>query len=135
MADTFSAEQRSWVMGRIRSRDTVPERIVRSMLHRIGFRFRLHRKDLPGKPDIVLPKHRAIVFVHGCYWHGHGCKRGRPPRSNQAYWSEKIAGNRARDDQHVYALKTLGWRPIVIWECELRDPDSVLDKLRAFLSA
>lgn len=94
--DTLTVDQRSRLMSRIQSRDTTPELVVRSMLHRMGYRFRLHRKELPGKPDVVLPRHREVVLVHGCFWHGHGCKLGPVPKSNQGYWSFKIAGSRAR---------------------------------------
>lgn len=107
-------------MSSIRAKDTEPERIVRSFLHRDGFRFRTDVRALPGKPDIVLPKHRAVVFVHGCFWHQHrGCPRATVPKSNVAFWAMKFAGNRARDRTNERKLKALGWRVFVIWECEL----------------
>lgn len=96
-------------MGRIRSRDTKPEIAVRSILHRLGYRFRLHRKDLPGQPDIVLPKHRKVILVQGCFWHGHTCRLASKPKSNEGYWSPKIAGNRARDARNTDALARQGW--------------------------
>ena len=111
--------QRSRIMAAIRGRDTSPELAVRRALHSAGFRFRLHRSDLPGKPDLVLPKHRTAVLVHGCYWHGHGCHRDHASGTNRAYWTAKISGNRARDEANQAKLSKLGWKPVVIWECEL----------------
>jgi DNA mismatch endonuclease (patch repair protein) len=125
---------RSDIMRRVKGRDTGPEKIVRSLLHRLGYRFRLHRPDLPGHPDIVLPARRSVVFVHGCFWHGHDCARGaRPPKANADYWVSKIARNRARDAKHLADLKRLGWRARVIWECELKALDRVERGLMRFL--
>lgn len=125
MADVFSKEKRSWVMSRIRGRDTKPELQVRSMLHRQGYRFTVNaqsNKRLPGKPDIVLPKWRTVVFVHGCFWHGHEyCKDFRLPKTRTQWWREKIEGNQARDARNITALEGLGWRVIVIWACELKN--------------
>ncbi|MFD0326766.1 very short patch repair endonuclease [Lysobacter gummosus] len=129
MADTLSPEVRSQLMARIRSRDTVPERQVRSLLHRLGFRFRIHRKDLPGTPDIVLPGRRTVIFVHGCFWHGHSCKRGRMPKSRAEYWGPKIETNRRRDALKRRQLRGLGWKVISVWECELKDMDRLRRKL------
>lgn len=110
-------------MSRIRSRDTVPEMLVRSALHRSGFRFRLHSKDLPGMPDLVLRKYNTVVFVHGCFWHRHkGCSRCTTPSSNQEYWLPKLSGNAMRDKKNRRALTGLGWNVVVIWECETKDP-------------
>jgi DNA mismatch endonuclease, patch repair protein len=120
--DRLSVESRSRLMGRIPSKDTVPEVTVRSLLHRLGFRFRIHRKDLPGCPDIVLPRHRKIILVHGCFWHGHGCKISPKPKSNQAYWEGKIAANKARDARTLRSLARLKWSVLELWECETRDP-------------
>jgi DNA mismatch endonuclease (patch repair protein) len=123
MPDVFSPEKRSQIMSRIRSRDTKPELAVRSLLHRLGFRFTVNgpkNRSLPGKPDIVLPKHRTVVFVHGCFWHGHpNCKLFRMPKSRVEFWSAKIEGNRARDERAQRALDLLGWRYLIVWECEL----------------
>lgn len=105
-------------MARIRSKNTVPEQIVRSAIHRAGYRFRLHPSDLPGKPDLVLPSRRIAVFVHGCFWHQHSCREGRVPSSNSAYWAPKLARNVARDAAAQTALAEHGWRCIVIWDCE-----------------
>src|SRR5438309_147923 len=117
--DRLSKEQRSWNMGRIRSRNTGPEITVRSALHRLGFRFRLHSKALPGKPDIVLPKWNHVIFVHGCFWHRHsGCKMAYTPKSRSEFWSEKFKQNVARDEAAQLALTTLGWTVSTIWECE-----------------
>jgi len=106
-------------MSRIRGKDTTTERMVRPMLHRMGYRFRLHGKKLPGRPDIVLPKHKTVVFVHGCFWHRHkGCKNCTTPTSNRTFWVKKLEGNAARDRVKERALRRLGWRVIVVWECE-----------------
>ncbi|MFC5522663.1 very short patch repair endonuclease [Polaromonas jejuensis] len=131
--DTLTPEARSRLMSRIRGKDTKPELIVRSVLHRLGFRFRIHRKDLPGRPDIVLPRHKKVVLVHGCFWHGHLCKIAPGPKSNTAYWSPKIEANRARDDRNRTALKDLGWDVLELWECEIRDLQKTEERLRAFL--
>lgn len=118
----------------VRRHDTAPELRVRRILHRMGYRFRLHRRDLPGTPDIVLPRHRKIVLVHGCFWHGHeGCKRATRPVNNAATWSVKIEGNRRRDQRNVDALSALGWTVFVVWECEVRDTPFLEARLRAFL--
>lgn len=120
MADIFSPTKRSEVMARVRGKDTGPELAVRSYLHRQGLRFRLHRRELPGRPDIVLPARRVAVLVHGCFWHGHvGCKRASLPKTRAAFWADKIAANRARDARSIRALKAVGWHPIVVWECSI----------------
>ncbi|HEX4183051.1 MAG TPA: DNA mismatch endonuclease Vsr [Caulobacteraceae bacterium] len=120
--DVFTPEQRSAVMRRVKGRDTSPELKVRRLLWRLGARYRLHRKDLPGRPDIVLPGRRMAIFVHGCFWHGHDCARGaRVPKANRDYWLGKVARNRVRDDQSRLKLEALNWRVLVVWECALRD--------------
>ena len=119
--DRLTPEKRSWNMSHIKSKDTTPERIVRSFLHRNGFRFRLHVKDLPGKPDIVLPKYKTVVEVRGCYWHRHeGCKDSTTPSTNTEFWQKKFAENVARDKRTEQDLKSLGWNVIVVWECEVK---------------
>ena len=133
--DTLTPEGRSRLMSRIRSTDTKPELAVRSLLYRLGYRFRLHRKDLPGRPDVVLPKHRKIILVHGCFWHGHGCKLAPGSKSNLAYWSPKIEGNRARDARNRQALSDLGWQVLELWECEVRDPQATERRIRTFMDA
>lgn len=117
-------------MSRIKGANTKPEIEVRSLLHRLGYRFRLHRRDLPGTPDIVLPGREAVVFVHGCFWHGHACKRAKMPKSRRAYWVEKIEGNRRRDMRKRRQLKALGWAVVIVWECEIKRPDKLTVKLR-----
>jgi DNA mismatch endonuclease (patch repair protein) len=107
-------------MARIRGKDTKPELVVRRLLHRMGVRFRLHRKDLPGKPDVVLPGRKKIIFIHGCYWHGHYCSAGRLPKSRIEFWLPKIAGNCLRDARNVKALRRNGWSVLVLWECQTR---------------
>jgi DNA mismatch endonuclease, patch repair protein len=120
-------------MRRIRSKDTLPEIKVRSMLHRLGFRFRLHRKDLPGTPDVVLPKFRTVIFVHGCFWHQHpGCKDASRPSTRQDYWLPKLDRNIKRDKKSLSELKALGWNVLVIWECETQNKAALSEKL--FLS-
>ena len=122
MVDHLTKEKRSWNMSRIRSKNTKPEMVVRSLLHRMGYRFRLHRKDLVGKPDIVLPKYKTVIFVHGCFWHRHkGCKRCTTPSSNQGYWSKKFKRNIAQDKKNKKLLNEIKWKVIVVWECETKD--------------
>ena len=134
MTDKISPEQRSHTMRAVKSKDTKPEMIVRRLLHRLGYRFRLHRKDLPGKPDIVLPRHRKVILVHGCFWHGHpGCRQATRPASNVAYWRDKIDGNIARDLRHQRELAILGWQTLILWECATRDADALQETLLAFL--
>jgi len=119
-------------MSRIRGKDTGPEKLVRSLLHRMGYRFRLHVKDLPGRPDIVLPRYRTVVFVHGCFWHRHrGCKNCTTPTNNRAFWVEKLEGNAERDLQNRAALRLAGWRVVVVWECRAHLEGALLSKLRA----
>jgi DNA mismatch endonuclease (patch repair protein) len=120
MADVVDSATRSRMMSGIRGRDTRPEILIRGLLHRQGLRFRLHARDLPGKPDIVLPRYRAAVFVHGCFWHGHGCPLFKWPATRQGFWREKIGKNQANDQRVVDALLAGGWRVGVVWECALR---------------
>jgi DNA mismatch endonuclease (patch repair protein) len=121
MVDRLSKEARSWLMSRIRSKNTKPEIIVRSLLHRLGFRFRIHGRNLPGKPDIVLPKYLCAIFVHGCFWHKHvGCKYAYTPESRKEYWKPKIENNIKRDERNRSALEKAGWKVIIIWECETK---------------
>lgn len=134
MTDVFSQKQRSEIMARVKGKDTKPERLVRSMLHRNGFRFRLHRNDLPGKPDIVLPGKGVVIFVHGCFWHQHkGCKAAQRPASNSAYWVAKLDNNRRRDARNRRALNKLGWKVVVVWECSLKYPNRAESRLKQIL--
>lgn len=130
MVDTLTVEQRSALMAKIRGVDTKPELFVRKALYARGYRYRLHAKDLPGRPDLVFRKRRAVVFVHGCFWHRHGCKKTTHPKSRHDYWQEKFASNVARDKRNQEQLAEEGWRVFVIWECELEE---ALDRLAAFL--
>ena len=133
--DRISKQRRSWNMSRIRGKDTTPEKRVRSLLHRMGYRFRLHVRELPGRPDIVLPKYRAVVFVHGCYWHRHpGCKYAYTPKSRVDFWLQKFEDNVRRDRASSKALTELGWSVCVVWECETRDTERLASKLEAHLS-
>ena len=123
-------------MARVKAKNTTPELKVRRALHALGARFRLHRKDLPGAPDIVLPGRRLAIFVHGCFWHGHDCARGaRMPKANRPYWEAKIGRNRARDIEHRAALEAMGWRTVTLWECELKDEAALEERLREELAA
>ena len=127
--------QRSAVMRAVKSRDTTPERIVREILRGFAPHYRLHRKDVPGQPDIAYVGRRLAIFVHGCFWHGHDCKRGaRMPKANADYWKTKIAKNRARDAVHQEKLVASGWRALIVWECELKDKDALEKKLHEFLA-
>lgn len=128
--DTFSRERRSEIMGRIRSTNTRAELTVRSLLHRAGFRFRLYNKELPGKPDIVLSKRRIVIFVHGCFWHGHQNRReGRQPKSIPEYWNRKLDRNLSRDTANPELLESLGWKRIVVWEGELKNREALEQRL------
>lgn len=133
MVDNLSSAERSERMSRIGGKHTAPEMIVRRMAHALGYRFRLHRKDLPGSPDLVFPRLRKIVFVHGCFWHGHGCKIGQLPKSNVEFWAAKIARNRERDSQNWKDICRLSWEPKTIWQCQTRDTDTLRMELERFL--
>jgi DNA mismatch endonuclease (patch repair protein) len=130
MTDVHTTEQRSYNMSRIRGVDTKPELLVRSLLHRMGFRYRLHGKGLPGKPDLVFARARAVLFVHGCFWHMHRCRFGKPaPATNRSFWAEKRRGNAERDKRNRAALKADGWRVFEIWECATKDEEKLVKKL------
>ena len=122
-------------MAQVKSEDTTPEKIVRSALHRMGFRFRLHKKDLPGKPDIVLPKFKTVIFVNGCFWHRHpGCKRATMPASNTEYWEKKFSKTIERDAKTKQLLENLGWQVFVVWECELKNMTLLQDKIKKLIT-
>lgn len=134
MTDVFTPEKRSDVMSRIKGRNTKPELVVRSLLHRMGYRFRLHRADLPGKPDIVLPRYQTVIFVHGCFWHRHkGCRLAYTPKSRTEFWSVKFESNMTRDKQVKSKLEFLGWQVIIVWECELRGPSQLSSRIDSAL--
>ena len=138
MVDVLSEEQRRYNMSRIRARDTKPEMTIRRGLHARGFRFRLHVRELPGRPDLVFRRYNAAMFVNGCFWHGHRCKMFSWPRTRESFWREKIGRNRERDVSCLAALRSLGWRVLTVWECALKGPgrlnlDELLDACAAFL--
>ena len=130
----MTSEHRSRTMRAVKGHDTKPEMLVRRLLYRMGYRYRLHRKDLPGKPDIVFGSRRKVIFIHGCFWHGHSCKRGnRLPRTNAEYWMAKIAGNIKRHAKQLDVLAAAVWMELTLWECELADEKAVERRLRDFL--
>jgi len=129
-----SSDERSAIMARVKSKDTTPEMIVRRLTFRLGYRYRLHDNRLPGKPDLVFPGRRKVIFVHGCYWHGHDCRAGRNrPASNIEYWNKKLSRNCERDKEHQKLLKKSGWNYLILWECELKESGSLEKRLRKFL--
>ena len=135
MTDVFDPEKRSAVMRRVKARDTGPEKTVRRLLTALGVRYRLHRKDLPGKPDIVMAGRRLVIFVHGCFWHGHDCPRGaRVPKANRDYWLAKVGRNRERDIASRATLEASGWRVETVWECELKDEVALTARLAVLLA-
>lgn len=136
MPDVFTPAKRSAIMSRITGKNTKPEIIVRKIVHSFGYRFRLHRADLPGKPDLALPRHRKIIFVNGCFWHGHAeCPRAKLPTSNITFWQEKIGKNKARDVEVKRRLRLAGWKVLVLWQCEISRRDDLLRRLRTFLTS
>ena len=134
MADHVTPEVRSQIMSRVRSKGTAPEMMVRRGLHRLGYRYRLHGAELPGRPDLVFASRRKVVFVNGCFWHGHPqCRRARAPVSNREFWLTKLERNRGRDLRNIAALRESGWEVLTVWECELRELDSALTRISGFL--
>jgi DNA mismatch endonuclease (patch repair protein) len=135
LADIFSKKIRSDIMSKIKGKNTEPERVVRSLLHRMGYRFRIHRADLPGKPDIVLSKYKVVIFVHGCFWHHHrDCKYAYEPKTRAEFWKNKFKKNAERDQKIKTELSKMGWRVGVVWECETRDKNMLSCRLRSLLS-
>lgn len=134
--DTLAPGQRSARMALIRGKDTKPELLVRRLVHSLGYRYRLHRRDLPGTPDLVFPRHAKVIFVHGCFWHRHkGCALARLPKSRGEFWLPKLEGNAERDTRNNRALRQLGWGMMTIWECQLRNTAKLTDRIRRFLNA
>ena len=133
MVDTVSVARRSEIMSRVRNKDTRPELYVRRLIHNAGFRYRLHVSKLPGRPDLVFPGRKKVIFVHGCFWHSHdGCQNARVPKSRADFWMSKLESNKERDERNMRVLMDEGWKVLVIWECELRDP-ALLDRIKDFL--
>lgn len=135
--DVFDKETRGRIMSRIKNKDTKPELLVRSIIHKLGFRFRKNRTDLPGRPDIVLPRFRKIIFVHGCFWHGHkNCKRASLPSTNREFWEDKITNNKTRDGSNYRQLKKLGWSYLVLWQCDLKkkNEEEISKRISKFLN-
>jgi DNA mismatch endonuclease, patch repair protein len=136
MVDRLSPERRSRLMSRVRSKNTTPELIVRKLVHSLGYRFRLHRRDLPGSPDLVLPKHGSIIFVHGCFWHRHpGCRKASTSSTAVEFWKHKFERNVARDAGNEVTLRRMGWRLLVIWECETKDLARLEKRIGKFLTS
>ena len=133
--DRVSKAVRSRIMASVRTRDTGAERLVRSIVHAMGYRYSLARKDLPGKPDLVFVSRRKAIFVHGCFWHGHSCRYGRLPKSRIGYWRPKIEGNRQRDRRQATMLRRSGWSVMIVWQCELRRRDALAARIERFLNA
>lgn len=135
MADVFNPAKRSAIMASIKGENTKPEVFVRKLVHSLGYRFRLHQKKFPGKPDLVLPRHEKIIFVHGCFWHGHArCSRAALPSTNTQFWQKKILGNKDRDARILRKLNRSGWRVLVVWQCQTRDIEKLTRRLKYFLS-
>jgi len=134
MVDVHNKQQRSYNMSQIRCKNTKPEMIVRSLVHCMGYRYALHRKDLPGHPDMVLTKHHKIIFVHGCFWHMHRCRYGKvKPATNAKFWQSKREGNVARDKRNLRKLRREGWKVLVIWECQTLNSNRLIERLNKFL--
>jgi len=133
MTDNRTPESRSALMARIGGKNTAPELVVRRLLHSLGYRFRLHRRDLPGTPDVVFPSRRKAIFVNGCFWHAHGCRIGQPPKSKPEFWKPKLERNRARDNRNRADLRAMGWTVLTVWQCQARKADQLSTRLLTFL--
>ena len=133
MVDNLTPEERSRLMSRVRGKDTKPEMKVRRIAHKLGYRFRLHRRDLPGSPDLVFPSRKKVIFVHGCYWHRHACKKATTPKTNVDFWQKKFDDNVMRDNKNLRDLAELGWDTMVVWQCEAEKPEALADRLIDFL--
>ena len=133
MTDIYDKAKRSAIMSKISGKETKPEILVRKFLHTNGFRFRKNDKRYPGKPDVILPKFKTIIFIHGCFWHGHLCKAGKLPETRKEFWTEKLQANKARDNQNIQELKKLGWKVLVIWQCEIKNKSVRSERLESLL--
>ena len=136
MTDVLTRKQRKYCMSRIRGKDTAPEIAVRRLVHRLGYRFRLHKQELPGCPDVVLPRHKKVIFVHGCFWHMHKCRYGKViPQTRKKFWQTKRQANVARDRKNIKELEKLGWKVLVLWECQIRNTPKLSNRIKKFLSS
>jgi DNA mismatch endonuclease (patch repair protein) len=135
MTDHVSPDRRSFIMSRVKQKNTSPEMALRRALHALGYRYRLHSRDLPGSPDLVFPARRKVIFVHGCFWHGHGCRWGKLPKSRLEYWQNKIATNQERDRVQLTQIRQAGWESMVVWQCEIKDLAEVSARVLAFLES
>lgn len=134
--DRLTPEHRSWLMSRVGSKDTKPELVVRRLVFAMGYRYRLHSKHLPGSPDLVFPGRKKVIFVNGCFWHGHpGCRYGRLPKSRVEFWQAKIDRNRERDRENIASLEADGWRVLTVWQCELKDIETLANRLNEFIQS
>ncbi|MEV5055845.1 DNA mismatch endonuclease Vsr [Agrobacterium radiobacter] len=131
--DTRSAEQRRRIMQAVKHKDTKPEVVIRQALHALGYRYRLHDRALPGRPDIVFPSRKKVIFINGCFWHGHDCPKGRLPKTRPDYWGPKIAANRARDEAVIASLGEKGWDILTVWQCQMRNLETTLQQIARFL--
>lgn len=135
MSDIFTPRKRSQIMSAVKNKNTKPEVAVRKLLHALGYRFRLHKKELPGKPDIVLPRFKKVIFVNGCFWHGHeGCCRAKLPKTRTEFWREKMKANKERDEKCTLELRSLGYGVLIVWECEIKDMDKLTEALTNYLT-
>jgi len=135
MADSLTVSQRSYCMSQIGGKNTKPEKIVRSIVYKLGFRYRLHYKKLSGKPDLVFPSRKKVIFVHGCYWHRHNCKKGKSiPITNKMFWKNKLDRNKERDKENKQTLRKLGWKILTIWECQIKNPAKLTEQINKFLN-
>ena len=137
MADIFDKEKRSEIMSKISGKNTKPELIIRKALFAEGYRYRLHRKDLPGNPDMVFPSRKKVIFINGCFWHGHNCKKAALPETHREFWEKKLNGNKERDKRNLVKLKAMGWKNLVIWQCQIKKSTlkTQIDKIKAFLES
>lgn len=135
MTDIFNKEKRSLIMSKITGKDTKPEIIIRKALFAEGYRYRLYKKDLPGKPDIVFPGRNKVIFINGCFWHGHNCKRAALPETNKSFWEKKINGNKERDKRNLAKLKDMGWETLIVWQCEIKKNrlETLINKIKTFI--
>jgi len=132
--DHVTKQRRSEIMSKIRGKNTTPELVVRKIVHSLGYRYRLHAKNIPGKPDLVFIGRKKAIFVHGCFWHGHDCNKGKPPNSNEEYWFPKLEANKIRDRKNIIDLEKMGWKVLIVWQCNLKNIDSLRDQLIKFLN-